>query len=100
MFCIHADWWVWCSRIAEEEEDPEGEESDDDAERVFDDVYQDACKRLKIPQLSTVIKESQKHTANLDYLYLKLKGSTALAAGLPYNYVRLRPKPRCRKIIA
>ena len=50
-------------------------------------MYIDACRKLKIPQLTTVLKEMEKPLGNLDFLYLKLKGATALAAALPYNQV-------------
>jgi hypothetical protein len=68
----------------------DSEDDSDDSEQemavsVCWELYIEVCKRLKIPMLSTCLKEMEREYANMDYLYLKLKGTTALAATLPYN---------------
>jgi len=51
------------------------------------EVYARACQQGKVVVLSTVLKEMGKSDANMDHLYLKLRGTKALAAALPTNSV-------------
>ena len=81
--------------IAEQDSD---DESNDFEDGNHVDVYIDACQKLRIPQLTTVLKEMEKPTGNLDFLYLKLKGTTALSVALPYNKVR-QPRKKTNKTL-